>query len=158
MALIPQWVTGRSVSVFSITPQVVAADGTLSDGTVASLVGLWETIGLESNPETEEISAADAARQSTVILKENYSITATLILRKGVASGAVNPLRSAIVASDVFKIILTHVSNVGATPGTATWTFYGVRGPYRENFAKGKTAVDVTWTMADPGATNPALT
>lgn len=152
---IPQWVTGRSWPTFTVTPQTVAGDGTPADGTSASMAGLWDTFELRYDPETEEISAADAGNQNQVKLKNGWTASITTILRKGALTGLVNPLPS-ILADDtkeVYKIVVGRTSNLTAGAGTATWTGKFLKTGYVETGGKGRGTGVGTFSLVDDGTT-----
>lgn len=153
MAVIPQWLTGRGVTAFNIIPQTVAAaDGTLSAGTSRSLVGMWDSIEISYQPETEEISAADSARTNTVKLKDSWTFRCTQILRKAIGTGPVNPLASMVGANDIFSVTFTRTSNVTAGAGTASWTAPFLCTGYTESIAKGRSTGTATFALVDDGA------
>lgn len=146
MPSVPTWLTGKHVSSCSITPQSVASDGTLSDGTLASLTGTLDEITLESSPELEEISPMDTTRNNNVLIKDSFRVTLVQILK----SGSANILAAAVTGSSVFKIIITR--------GIHTWTFYGQRSAYTESIRRGRSTASATFEMVDPGQANPAYT
>lgn len=148
MAVVPRWVIGRRVTGLSIIPQTEGADGTLSAGTTASLTGKLDSVRISSNPETAEISAMDAARQSNTILKEATTITVTEILQATGASTD-NALATFATAYDVGQFTLIRAGK--------TWTFYGRRGEYNESIDKGRATGVLTLSMIDPTASNPTL-
>lgn len=75
MAAIPVWLTGRHVSACAIVPQTLAADGTLSAGASANLVGSIDGIEIDSTPELEEISPITTTRLNHVVIKSGTRIT-----------------------------------------------------------------------------------
>lgn len=156
MPAIPMWFLGRNLVAFSLTPQAVAADGTLSDvaNSTQSLLGLWETIERVGSPERENISPGDSRRANHVILEENnsYRFVGIVQLAKAPGAGANqvnNPLTHLADSYDYFKLVLTRAGK--------TATFYGVRGEFREVINKGKCNVELTLDMIDPGGPNPAV-
>lgn len=157
MAVMPQFFVGRKLNAFTVTPQTVAGDGTLADGTSASLAGLWDTLEISMAPETEEISAADASNTHNVLLKNNYTCRITTLLRSAAGTGLVNPLASILsnTANEVFKIVVTRKSDLTAGAGTAVWTFYGLKTGYDETLNKGRSTGVASFAMIDPGTTNP---
>jgi len=140
---IPQWVIGKKVTAFSLTPQTVGTGGALTDGTAASLVGLWDEVDVELETETEEISAADALRHNTVILKDLWRIRMVEILSTTTGN---NKLAGAWTGAtnEIFKMILTR--------GPNTWTLYVARTGYTENVRKGRTVGIFTGAIVDAGA------
>lgn len=151
MATIPLWLRGRDIpggGTFTITPQSVnASTGVLSNAASAtSMVGHWDDVAIDSTPETEEISSADATRQNDVILKERTEITITEILKRA----GTNILAAAFTGYDYFYVTLTR--------GGQTWGFYGLRGAYNESISKGKSTGRGVFTMVDPATGNPTYT
>lgn len=153
----PQWFTGKKLTAFTVTPQTVAGDGTLADGTSSSLAGLWDTLEISMAPETEEISAADASNTHNVLLKNNYTCRITTLLRAATTTGLVNPMASILssTSNEVFKIVATRKSDLTAGAGTAVWTFYGLKTGYDETLNKGRSTGVASFAMIDPGTTNP---
>lgn len=143
MPSVPTWLTGRHVTTCSITPQTVAANGTLTAGTSSSLVGTLDEITLDSTPELEEISPMDTLFQNNVILKNATRITLTQILK----SNGTNLLTAAANAADVFAVVITR--------GGQTWTFYGTRGAYSEGLRRGRSTCSLTLEMIDITTANP---
>ncbi len=148
MAAIPLWLRGRDIAdggVFTITLQTVnPLTGALTpSGSAVSLIGNWDDIAIDSTPEVEEISSADASRQNDVILKERTEFTITEILKKA----GVNILAAANATGDYFYIALAR--------GQQAWGFYGLRGAYSESIGKGKSTGRGTFTMIDPATQNP---
>jgi hypothetical protein len=158
MAVIPIPALGKQVTAYSVTGQTVGADGTLTDATttgVQPVLGTWEEIDITMEPETEEISASDASRQHTVVLKEAMRLRATEILQKQKPAGAgANDKAQAwqwiASAYDVLKMTLTQ--------GGDTYVMYFVRGSYERQTRKGKQLGTFTGMPCDPGAVNPTLT
>lgn len=144
MAQVPLWAIGRHVTVCSLTPQTVGADGTLSDGASTSLVGSLDGVEFSSNPEVEEISPITTTRANDVLVKDRTEITLVEILKHT----GTNILAAAVTSATYFKVIITR--------GAQTWTFYGLRGAYSESLQRGKSTASLTLTMVDPNTTNPA--
>lgn len=146
MATVPVWLRGRDIGggTFSITPLTVASNGALSAATSASsMLGNWEDVSIDSNPEEEEISSADATRQHNELLKDATDITISEILKRN----GTNILAGLFASYNVFLVTLVR--------GGQTWAFYGLRGTYSEQISKGKSLGRATFRMIDPGAANP---
>lgn len=136
---IPNWITGRTVTAFTLTPQTVTSAGVPSDTTpVATMAGIWDEVDIELETETEEISAADGLVQNMVLLKDLWRIRLVQILK----AGAANPLATAW-GTGIHKLMLTR--------GTSTWTLYVVRTGYTENIRKGKSVGIFTAACVDNG-------
>lgn len=143
MTAIPVWLLGQHVSACAITPQSVAANGTLSAGAASSLVGSLDGIELDSTPELEEISPITTSRLNNVVVKSGTRITLTEILK----SNGTNILPAAAVAADYFYVAITR--------GGQSWAFYGARGTYTESIQRGKSVASLTLEMVDIGSANP---
>lgn len=146
MSAVPVWLRGRDLAggTLAIYSVAVAANGTITDGASASLLGHWEEIRIEGDTEKEEISSSDATRQHNEILKNMTKVTITEILKRN----GTNILAAWSIANDVGKFVVAR--------GAQSWTFYGARGSYNETLNKGKSTGVLTLEMIDPGAVNPA--
>lgn len=140
MAAIPVWLRGRNVTTFTLVPQTVAANGTLTPGFSESLAGVWEEIDITVDTQTEEISPADATRQNNVVIKDGYTFRCTGILK---ANGANQPA-AILAANDVFQMNVTR--------GGQAWSGYFVRSNYRETIRAGRSTWEVTLLFTDTGA------
>ena len=152
MAQVQLWQLGRGQTAFTIVGQTVDANGLLADAAGAgsqTLLGMWDELDVENEPETEEISAADASRQHTVILKEAYRARFVQILRKAKATGEganvrTNPVLYLVNNYDILKMTLTN--------GADTWTGYVVRGPHQAFYRKGKSTAILQGLACDAGS------
>jgi hypothetical protein len=128
---VPQWVVGRTVTAFTLTP---------ASGTAQTLAGCWDEVDVDCETETEEISAADSILQNTVILKDIWRIRCVQILKMGTT----NPLAEIWNTTDLLTMNLVHGGN--------TWTLQVARTGYTENIRKGKSVGIFTGAIVDPGA------
>jgi len=156
------WAVGRHATVINFIGQAVAADGTLTTGTAVgginatqSVLTKWDEIDIDSDPESEEISSADATRQHTVILKEAFRVRVQTILRKArvvgeASTAAVNPLAFLFGNFDYFLAVVTS--------GGETFQGYVCRGRFSRQHRKGR-QIDVgSFEPADPNTANPVYT
>lgn len=161
MPAVPVWLQGTGVTVATLTGQVVAADGTLTDAVttgIQPLVLKWDSIELENSPELEEISAADTTRANNVIIKESTRMRFSCIMQKAIPAGAgandkALPLQHMALTYSYIKMVLTR----GGVAAEDTWTFYGCRGAFSETLSKGKCIQTLSLEMMDPGVANPAI-
>jgi len=139
---IPAFLRGRDVTAFTLTPQAVAADGTLTASTAVSFAGVWDSCQVSTNPVIEEIFAADAVRVHRHILHDDWGFDCVaLILRAGTG---VNKLSTSLATADYFLLTLTR--------GTQTWTGYVIRGPHREEIGHGKSTIHASFLAIDAGS------
>ncbi len=145
MSAIPVWLTaGNGPFSCVLTPQTVATDGTLSDGTTVALTGVLDDIQFNANPQLEDIRPMSSVRSNMVRIAENNSMTLVEVLK----SSGTNILAAQAAASDVFKVVLTR--------GAQAYTFYGRRGTFSDHPVNGKSTASLTLEMVDPGAANPS--
>ena len=144
MTAIPVWLTsGNGPFACTLTPQSVASDGTLSDGTLVTLTGSLDDVQFNSSPQLEDISPMSTSRANMVRIKESNSMTLVEILK----SNGVNLLPAAATSADVFKVVLTR--------GPQAYTFFGRRGAFTDHPVNGKSTASLTLEMIDPGTSNP---
>ena len=136
---IPNWLIGKHVTAFTITPQTVGTAGALSDGTSQSLVGQLDEIQYSYNAQAEEINALDSTRENNVIITKGNGLRLTEILKKI----GTNVLASASNISDVQKVIFTR--------GAQSTTLYGLVTGYNETIRRGKSVADVILSPIDAG-------
>lgn len=129
---VPNWVIGRTVTTFTLTP----AGG----GTAQSLAGCWDEVDIDCETETEEISAADAELQNTVILKDAWRIRCVQILKVTTT----NPLAAIWKNTDLLTLDLVHGGN--------SWSLTLARTGYTENIRKGRSVGIFTAAIVDAGA------
>lgn len=136
---VPVWLLGKHVTAFTLVPQT-NTNGTLSAGSSTNIAGTWDEIDITSEPETEEISSADASRQNHVVLKNNTRFRCTGLLKYN----GVNQPAAILSANDYFQMNVTR--------GGQTWTGYFIRGNYTEAIRKGRSTWTVEFMFADNGA------
>lgn len=144
MAAIPVWLTaGNGPFSVALTPQTIASDGTLSDGSSATLTGVLDDIEFSNNPVLENIRPMSSRRANHVSIEENPTLTLVEIMK---ATGT-NILAAQNFASDVFKVVFTR--------GAQAYTYYGRRGAYNERVVNGKSTARLTLEAVDIAAANP---
>ena len=158
MADRPTWLIGRNMSTVTITGVTAGTDGTLTDATgtgVQDIVTKFEEITFNSEPITEEISAASSDKAHTVILQEANSATVRCILQTARRTGeSTNNQPDALShLAATYSILKLTFARSGRT-----YTLYGCRGAYSETIAKGRSTATLTLLPLDPGQTNPTIT
>lgn len=153
MAAIPDVFLGRNTGTLTITPQDVAAGGTLSDNAAGALSVLAVTTDVRKRSEnrTEEISGITSRRENNVIVTtaSNYTVSGFLLANDTAVIGtSKNKVNAIVQAFDYVKLIFSR--------GGLTETFYALIQSYEETFRKGKTEFTLEITMIDPGVNNPA--
>jgi hypothetical protein len=97
MAQVPPWMLGKHASTLIVTPQAVAADGTLSNGTAATLlastgtlhtdlvhtVGIVDGFRIVGRKKTANISAVHRNRANHVPFSLGYEFEVAEIMRAG---------------------------------------------------------------------------
>ena len=144
MPTMRDWFVGRK-GPFSVvlTPQTVTA-GVLADTTpVQTITGDIDEVTLENNPDLERIEPLNTTRGNSVLLADDWTMTAVEILK----SSGTNMLAAACSAADYFKLVVVR--------GQQQFTFYCVRGRYSEGIRRGKSVATADFREIDPSATNP---
>lgn len=148
MATIPQWLLGRHLTSVVITPQTVAAAGTLSDGTAKTVTTVVDSIQASINPVHEEINPVNSTRANNVITHDDSSLTLSII---EVNNGSdPNPLEALVLTNDVFKVVFTKGTQ---TSFAATWTGYFTRGSCNFGISgRGKQIASLELLQVDAGS------
>jgi hypothetical protein len=150
---VPQYLLGRHLTAITLTPQTVAANGTLSDGTGIVLTAVIDSLALSLQANTEEISALNSGRQNNVTLDDGASLQLSIIRVNNGNDPA--PLRTAVLASDVFKVAYTEGSGASARVVTG----YYRRSNYDDGFqGKGKQIATLALIPVDAGSNTFVVT
>src|SRR4051812_13438108 len=101
MSTIPIFFQAKQITTFAVTPQSIAADGTLSDGTAFSLktLGIFDSLQMQFSHGLTEISSADANIENYQPVKDSFSGTLSALD----VNGKVNPLLDAAFAVSIIK-------------------------------------------------------
>ena len=152
MATVPLWLLGKHLTSVIITPQVVSSAGVFSDGTPVTLTTYMTGIGLQLNPQVEEINALNTVRENEVILSDGASLELEIIRVNNTGDPA--PLRTLVLASDFFKVVYIE----GTAGSQRTVTFYGHRGAYSDGFrGRGQSIANLQLGPIDIGAAQVAV-
>lgn len=144
MAAIPVWAVGQNCA-FTITPQTVAANGTLSDnGSAVTLTGHLSEASIESTVDLVELSPMDATRRNMVPTTVGTRVDLTELVKKN----GTNLLANQAYTSSYFKVVITR--------GAQAFTFYGTLASYGENYSRERVPGRFALDMVDPGVSNPA--
>lgn len=173
---IPQWALGKDCTV-TITPQVVAADGTFSDHSIGALVmnGRIDDVSLDTELTTENISPMHSFGANPVPYESSskYSITentAALPLVSSVGTnvfGKGNVLRAVSVKSFYHKLKIDLYDHTATTPVIKdSQTCYVLMStPQKRTFSKNKVqdvamfeSISIVDTSTNVYTSNPALT
>jgi hypothetical protein len=142
---------GKHLTSVVMTPQTVAADGTLADTTpVVTLTTTIEELGEDFMPTHAEISPLNSVRQHNVIEDDAYAIRFSVFK----VNDGTDPdkLKTAIRSADVFKLVYVEGTVTG---GIKTTTTYGLRGQYSTGFqGKGKQIGTINFVCVDIGASS----
>ncbi len=150
---VPRYLLGRHLTAVTFTPQTVAANGTLSDGTPITLTAVMDSLGLSLQANTEEISAVNSARQNNVGLDDGASLSLSIIRVNNGTDPA--PLRTAVGTNDIFKVAYTEGTGTSAKVVTG----YYQRSSYEDGIqGKGKQIATLSLIPVDAGASTFAIT
>ena len=148
MPSIPQFLLGRHLTSVVITPQTVAANGALSDGTAKTMTTVVDSIQKSISPVHEEINAVNSTRANNVLTHDDGSLTLSIIeVNNG---GDPDPLEAIVMTNDVFKVVFTKGT---ATGSTVTWTDYFTRGQCSFGISgRGKQIASLELVQVDAGS------
>ena len=130
MAKIPMWLIGRAITTCSLTPCTLGSDGTLTEGTGATLIGRLDEVQVASRNTLENISPMDCRQANNVITESDTTFTLTEIMQNASNASVDNVLSLMAYGYDYAKVVLARDGK--------TYTFYGVVGDYGETIRKGK--------------------
>ena len=152
MPTIPLWTLGKNVGSFVLTPQSVDAAGVLTGTTpTVALAGYWKTLRINSQNDTEEISASDQRRKNFVITASGTSIEIEVLIPNTTVSAS-DVIGAAYGSNDVFKLVV-KIGGAGYT-----FTYYGVVSEFNlTSNGKGAFTGTLSLSMVDPGTANPAI-
>lgn len=151
MAAVNPFLLGRGLSQMTITPQSVAADGTLTDGTAGSLLATFKTFSFTQDNNTEEVSASSSKRQNMIIVDGGTSINFTGLLFSNDSVGSpVNVARAQVQNADYIKAIWNS--------GGIVFRCFGIVDKYEEEVSgKGAVTYSLSLSPVDIGSANPLL-
>jgi hypothetical protein len=144
---VPRYLLGRHLTAVTLTPQTVAADGTLSNGTPVTLTAVVDSLQDDLNANTEEISAVNSTRQNNVVLDDGASLQLAVIRVNNGTDPA--PLRTAFGLTDVFKVAYTEGTGSSAKVITGYYTRSSVSGGFQ---GKGKQIGTFAFIPVDAGS------
>lgn len=148
MATVPNPLLGRHLTYFQITPQSVADNGTLSDGSSVNLLAQLDGSALQGQPEHEEINAMNTTRRNMVVISEGDTLSINIF--KVNNGNNPNPLFAIWNSYDYFKVIWHEGT---ATGSIQTCTYYGVRGDLDTSIqGRGKQIASLSLLPADIGS------
>lgn len=136
------------LSAVVITPQSVAANGTVTDGTPITITTVLASIQHELVTEKKEVSAITSARTNTVNVADGFTWSCSVIT---VDNGSdPEPLETALFSADVFKISWQVGSKTGSRK---VRTIYASRGNYSDGAQdKAEMMGTLTFDAVDAGA------
>jgi len=148
MAKIPTWAIGKHITAFTLVPQNIGADGTLTDATTNTLVfyGHLQEIEMETSVSFENISAMDRPFENNVPYEVATTYRVTEI-DKYTAPGSLSAKAMFELPYSIWKITLTRGAN--------TWTGYCIPGNYRFTGTKPRVTSTFELKMVDAGVANP---
>jgi len=148
MASIKNFLKGAHLTSVIITPQTVAANGTMTDGTPVTVTTTMESISETFSAVNEEIAAVNSTRTNPVRVADSISVSIAVIK---VNNGTdVNPLKTLIMSYDIFKVAWTE----GTVSSFAkTTTIYGTRGTLSSGIqGRGKQIATLDFESVDAGS------
>jgi len=137
---------GRDLISVILTPQTIGTAGALSDGTPLTLSTVIDGLGESLSASTENISALNATRAHNMVVEDDGEFNLRIL--KVNNSADPNPLKTAVLSYDVFKLVWTE-----GTGGSAkTVTAYGTRTNMSAGFeGKGKQIASLSIQHVDNG-------
>lgn len=147
MASIPVYQLGKHLTSVVLTPQTVAANGALSDGTAVTVTTFMDSLGESLNDQTEEVSAVNSTRQHLEKLDSGHELTLSVI--KVNNGNDPNPLRTMFLSNSVVKVAYTEGTGSSATTITVYARITNVASGTQ---GKGKQIASITLGPVDAGA------
>jgi len=149
MPSIAVWLLAKNITVVTVTPQTVGADGTLTGATAIPLVAKLRDIDDELEEQTEEINPITSGRLNNVPIAQGYRCAIEFL---GVNDGGdPDPMMTAWLTYSIYKIAYT----IGTGGSAKVKTIYGCRA--RKSFkTNGKGAPQLRFEIlcVDVGATD----
>ena len=148
MASINNYLKGVHLTSVVITPQTVASNGTMTDGTSVTITTTIDSIQETFAAVNEEIAAVNSTRTNPVRVADSASVSIAIIK---VNNGSdVNPLKTLVMNSDIFKIAWTEGT---VSTKAKTTTIYGTRGTLQSGIqGRGKQIATLDFESVDAGA------
>lgn len=149
MPSIPVWLRAAHITAVTVTPQTVAANGALSDGTPIALAAKLRDLDDELEDQTEEINPITSGRLNNVPIAQGYRCAIEFL---GVNDATdPDPILTAWLANSIFKLAYA----VGTGDSARVKTIYGCRS--RKSFktnGKGAPSLRFEILCVDVGATD----
>lgn len=121
MPSIPIFVLAKHITAVALTPQVVASNGALSNGSPIAVQALLRDLDVEFESQTDEINPITSGRLNNVLIADGYRAAIEVL---GANIGAdPDPIMASILSADIYKLAYTH----GSGGSARTTTIYGVR-------------------------------
>jgi len=153
MAINPQYQLGRHLISATVTPQVVAANGGLTNGTPINISAVMESTEQSLRPTNEEISPVNSTRDNMVRVSDGHFLNLSILKVNGGTDPT--PLRTAIFSADIF--LVTIVEGTGTSARTVAG--YYTRGEYNDGFqGKGRQIARLAFEPVDAGANSITVT
>lgn len=148
MPTIRPWMLGRNLTSVLLTPLTIGTAGTTTEGTVVTLTTVTEGITEQLTPDVEDIRPVNSTKAHHVPVSDSFTIELPII--KVNDGGDPNPLKTAFLAYDYFKLAWTE-----GTGGSAkTVTLYASRGPLGSGIqGYGKQVASASFNSVDAGGT-----
>jgi len=148
MATVKNYLKGAHLTSVVITPQTVAASGTLTDGTGVTITTTIDSISETFAALNEEIAAVNSTRTNPVRVADSIAISIAVIK---VNNGTdVNPLLTLILSNDIFKIVWTEGT---VSTFAKTKTLYATRGTLQSGIqGRGKQIATLDFESVDAGS------
>jgi len=148
MASIKNYLKGAHLTSVVITPQSVAANGTMTDGTPVTVTTTIDSIQETFAAVNEEIAAVNSTRTNPVRVADSVGLSIAIIK---VNNGSdVNPLKTLVLNYDIFKVAWTEGT---VTSFAKTTTIYGTRGTLQSGIqGRGKQIATLDFESVDAGS------
>lgn len=149
---IPLYQLGRHLQTVILTPQTVGTAGALSDGTPVTLSTVMSGLDESLTANLENVSAVNSTRANNMKTEDDFEVTLRIL--KVNNSSDPNPLKTAVLSADVYKLAISE-----GTGGSAkTSTMYGQYSSMRTGFSgKGGQIAELTLAQVDNGTATYAV-
>lgn len=145
MSITP-YLLGRHLTSVILTPQTVGTAGALSNGAPVTLTTVIDNLSESLSAEKEDIRPVNSTRVNNVVTSDNGNFSFGIIKVNNASDP--NPLKTAILTNDIFKLTWTE-----GTGGSAkTVNLYASRGSLDTGIqGHGKQIATLTFDQIDAG-------
>src|SRR5579863_7269705 len=155
-AQLPNFFLGRQTTSFTLSALDVSStgsltlDGSFNGGAAYCMMGVFKSIEITSENETENVSATSQREKNMMIVETATTVDCEFLILANDGSGASNIAFEMMYAFDYVEVVLNRASR--------TFTFYGIVKSIKQAITgKGSVTGTIQLEMVGIGSSNPAL-